>query len=209
MVEVQMVESDRRADSGLDLRPGLGRRSKTGAPALRKLLLLVHIISSLGWLGAIAAYVGLTADLLTNDNPQAVGQIYLAMQLIVWSVILPLAVTTLLTGILQGLVTPWGLLRYYWVGAKLLLNVFAVIVLLDYTQELRYFGAAAGQAVLSSTELDNLRGSNHLVHAIGGMVVLIVASALAVYKPWGLTRYGLRARQRGQQQRQDSRAAVA
>ena len=45
-------------------------------------------------------------------------------------VIVPLAIASLLTGVVQALATPWGLFRHYWVVIKLFLTVFATLVLL-------------------------------------------------------------------------------
>ena len=51
---------------------------------------------------------------------------------------------SLLTGLVQSLGTKWGLFSHYWVLAKLLINVFANIVLLIYMPALSYLAELAG-----------------------------------------------------------------
>jgi hypothetical protein len=89
-----------------------------------------------GWLGAVAGFLALAVAGLTSQDAQTVRAAYVTMELTGWFVLVPLALASLLTGLVQSLGTTWGLFRHYWVLAKLLINVFATIVLLLYTQTL-------------------------------------------------------------------------
>ncbi len=160
-------------------------------PRFRKLLLTAHITLSVGWLGAVAAFLVLSIAGLTSRNAETVRGAYLAMKLIAWFVIVPLAVASLLSGIVQSLCTTWGLFRHYWVLAKLFLTVFATIVLLLKMKLIGYVAGAAATAALSSADLHKPR-MELVVHAGGGLLVLLVITTLSVFKPWGLTRYGQR-----------------
>ena len=111
---------------------------------LRKLALTAHIIFSVGWFGAVAAFLALAVAGLTSRDTQLVRTAYAAMELTARWVIVPLAVASLLSGIIQSLGTPWGLVRHYWVLAKLLLTTFATIILLA---KMPLIGYAARQAV--------------------------------------------------------------
>jgi hypothetical protein len=102
-----------------------------------------------------------------------------------------LALASLVTGLVQSLGTTWGLLRHYWVLAKLLINVFATIVLLLYMQTLGSLGEAA-ERPLSGDDLSGLRSPSPVLHAGAALLLLVAATALAVYKPPGMTRYGRR-----------------
>jgi hypothetical protein len=97
-------------------------------PRLRKLVLTAHITFSVGWFGAVAAFLALAIAGLTNRDVQMVRTAYAAMELTARFVIVPLAIASLLSGIVQSLGTTWGLFRHYWVLAKLLLTTFATIV---------------------------------------------------------------------------------
>ena len=82
--------------------------------------------------------------------------------------------------------------RHYWVLFKLLINVFANIVLLMYMPTLDYFSGIAADATLSSGDLLLLRDPSPVLHASLALLLLLVAVVLAVYKPRGMTRYGAR-----------------
>jgi hypothetical protein len=99
-------------------------------PSFRKLFLTAHITFSVGWLGAVAAFLALVIAGLTSRDVHMVRAAYSAMELTARFVIVPLAFASLLSGLIQSLGTPWGLFRHYWVLVKLLLTIFATIVLL-------------------------------------------------------------------------------
>ncbi|MGH9905788.1 MAG: hypothetical protein ACRD8U_09435, partial [Pyrinomonadaceae bacterium] len=60
-------------------------------PRLRKFALTTHVASSVGWLGSVASFLALAVVGLTSKNIQTVRAAYLAMELIAWFVIIPLA----------------------------------------------------------------------------------------------------------------------
>ena len=162
-------------------------------PHLRNFTLIAHIVFSVGWIGAIAAYLVLDIAVVISKNDQTLRAAYIAMDLIISSAIVPLAFASLLTGLVVSLGTKWGLFRNYWVIAKLLLTVFATIILLIETQTISYMANIAADPTTSSDDLVAL-GST-LVHSIGGLVVLLLTMILSVYKPRGMTRYGWRKQQ--------------
>jgi len=90
--------------------------------------------------------------------------------------------------------TPWGLFRHYWVVAKLLLTIFATVVLLKKMPLIGYAAHRAAETPLPTAAL-RATGFPLLVHGVGGILVLLVITALSVYKPWGLTLYGRRKQQ--------------
>ena len=161
----------------------------TLTPRLRRTLLLAHIASSVGWLGAVAAYIALDLTAVTSEDEQLVRAAHLAMEVTVQWVIVPLALTTVVIGVLTALGTPWGLLRHYWVVVKLLLTLLATAVLLAETRTIGSLADAA-RTVADPRELP---GS--LPHSVGGLIVLLLVLVLSVYKPKGVTRYGWRKQQ--------------
>jgi ABC-type anion transport system duplicated permease subunit len=90
----------------------------TLTPSLRKLTLTVHVMSSVGWFGAVAAFLALAVAALTSQDAQLVRSADLAMDLTAWFVIVPLCFASLLTGLVSSLGTHWGLFRHYWVACK-------------------------------------------------------------------------------------------
>ena len=159
------------------------------APRLRKVALAVHITLSVGWIGAVAGYIGLEVAAATSRDAQTLRAAYLAMELIAWYVIVPLALASLLTGLIMSLGTRWGQFRHYSL-ISLLLTIIATVVLLVETQTINYFADTAADPTTSSNDLRAL--GNTLVHSVGGTVVLLVILVLNMYKPRGMTRYGWR-----------------
>ncbi len=162
--------------------------------SLRKAALTAHVVSSVGWLGAVAVVVALAVAGVAAEDAQTVRAVYLAMELSGWFVLVPLSVASLLTGLLQSLGSTWGVFRHYWVVAKLVINVFATIVLLVYMQTLAYLAGIAADTGLPSDDLGVLRTPSVVLHAAAALLLLLVATVLAVYKPRGMTRYGQRKR---------------
>ena len=156
-----------------------------------KFALTAHVTSSVGLLGSIAAFLALAVAGLISQDAQMVRAAYLAMELIARFVIVPLAFASLLTGLIQFLGTPWGLFRHYWVVVKLLLTVFAAVVLLVKMELIGYAARVAAETTLSRVHL-RAAGIQLVVHAAVGLLVLLVPAVLSVYKPPGVTRYGQR-----------------
>ena len=167
----------------------------TVSPRLRKLVLTAHVVSSVGWLGAVATTLALGILGLTSHDAQTVRGAYLALEATGWSVLVPLSIGSLLSGVVQSLGTTWGLFRHYWVVFKLMINAVASVVLLMYMQTLGFFADVAAQPTSSGADLGVLRSPSVVIHAGGALLLLIVATILAVYKPRGVTRYGWRKQQ--------------
>jgi len=157
------------------------------SPTLRKWALTVHIISSVGWLGTVAVFLVFSLTALLERDTELVRAADLAMGLTARILIVPLAFASLLTGIVQSLGTTWGLLRHYWIVAKLSLTVVATVVLLLKMELISHVAAAT----LAGADLHQAR-MQLVVHAGGGLLVLLVITTLSVFKPWGQTRFGRR-----------------
>ncbi|MGM1057752.1 hypothetical protein [Saccharothrix sp. Mg75] len=144
-------------------------------PAPRKAWLLLHVVSSVGWLGVTVGLLALA--LAAFDAPQ----LYRAMALLGDVVVLPLALTALATGLLLSFGTRWGLVRHRWVLVKFVLTAVAVTAT---TFGLRgtLHDAADGDP--------GTAGAGALSAACVSLVLYLVATALSVFKPWGRTRWG-------------------
>lgn len=163
------------------------------SPMVRKAALTLHVACSVGWLGAAAAYLAVAIRALASADSAAMRASYPTLELLGWSVIVPLCGAALLSGLLQSLGTPWGLFRHYWVVAKLALTLAATGVLLGHLPAVRHAADLAAQPATSLADMGMLP-TQLVVHAAGGMVVLLAITALSVFKPWGLTPLGRRAR---------------
>lgn len=157
-------------------------------PFFRKLALTMHLTFSVGWIGTVVAYLALGISAVASQDAQTVRAAWIAMELTGWYVIVPLALAALLTGIVMSLGTPWGLFRNYWVLFSLVLTILATFVLLLHMPRVSALANVAREA--DSTDLGRLGGD--LFHPGVGLLVLLVITALNVYKPRGLTPYGWR-----------------
>lgn len=170
--------------------PGL-RPQMTMGPRIRKLALSAHLTFSVGWIGTVMVYLALGVSASTSHDVDTVRAAWTAMEITGWYVIVPLAVASLLTGLVMALGTKWGLFRHYWVTISFALTVTAVVVLVLHMPTV---SASADFAQTATGErLEALGGD--LLHPAIGLVVLVVVQVLNLYKPAGVTRYGWRKQQ--------------
>jgi hypothetical protein len=163
----------------------------TMPPGVRKFALTAHVTSSVGWLGAVVSFLALAVAGVASEDTQIVQTAYLAMHLTTWFVIVPFCLAALTTGVMQSLGTPWGLFRHYWVATKLLLTVLATIILFVHTQPIARVAEVASTTALASADLRQVR-LQLVGDTAAALFVLLVTTALSVYKPWGMTPYGVR-----------------
>ena len=179
-------------------------------PGFRKFALAVHVTVSVGWIGAVVAYLALGVSAVTSQDAQTIRAAYLAMELTGWYAIVPLALAALLTGLIMSLGTVWGLFRHYWVFISLGLTIFATVVLLLHMPTVSALADVA--RVADGADLSGLGGD--LFHPGVGLLLLVVIAVLNMYKPRGVTPYGWRKQQEERKRRasqppqQDEQQAV-
>ena len=143
-------------------------------PKARKTWLLLHVITSVGWLGVTIGMLVLALAAL--DAPQ----LYTAMELLGDLVVLPLALGSLVTGVVLSLGTKWGLVKHRWVLVKFVLTVIAVVAT---TFSLRSGLHEAADGVVAA-------GGDVLAAACVSLALYTFNTVLSVFKPWGRTRWG-------------------
>ncbi len=163
-------------------------------PRLRKAALILHVGTSVGWLGAVAAFLILAMAAATTQDEWMTRAAYASMETIGRLALVPLSIASLVTGIIQSLGTPWGLIRHYWVIVKLLTTVLATVVLLLYMETLTLLADAARNPAVSVGPGELLPNASPVLHAGAALIVLGVALGLSIYKPRGLTGFGIPAR---------------
>ena len=167
---------------GLDGAPWwqLGARTRKG-------VLVVHAVSAGAWIGidVVMGVLVFTALLAGSEGTRALC--YQALKLFaVW----PLIVTGLVclaSGVVLGLGTKYGLVRYWWVPIKLALNVVLVVLVV--------FALRPGVIEMAEQGRRFMAGETASL-AVGGLIfppivstsALLVATVLAVFKPWGRIR---------------------
>jgi uncharacterized membrane protein len=163
-----------------------GVRWRLGA-GTRKGVLLVHIASGGVWLGIDVVMAVLVFRALTTDEDRTKALAFQALELVaVWPLLLT-GLVCLLTGLLLGLSSKYGLVRYWWVTVKLVLNLVLTALVLV---------ALAPQVAATAEEARRFVAGEPATLAVGDLIfppivsptALVVAFVLAVYKPWGRIR---------------------
>jgi hypothetical protein len=149
------------------------------SPRVRRAVLTVHIIASVGLLGDVAVIVAINVRAATTTDPQLAASAYELLSMFPVLFGIPLSLTSLATGVTLGLGSKWGVLRYRWVTAKLLLNVSVILVgafLIGPATAAMVDGRDASEAVLIAASAYDV-------------VALVLATGLSVFKP-GVSRAG-------------------
>lgn len=142
-------------------------------PATRRALLVVHIASGVGLLGSVAAVLAINVRAASTADTELAAASYelLAMFTVLFGI--PLSLTALASGILLGLSSAWGVLRYGWVVAKLVLLLGVILVgtfvLGPGTDAMRTGRGGAEARLIAGSVYD--------------VVALSVATGLSVFKP--------------------------
>lgn len=161
-----------------------------------KLILTTHIVFSAGWFGTVAVFIALAISSVNSQNPGSIYGALLAMQITSFYVIVPFCLAALITGIILAISTKWGLVKYYWIVAKLFLTVFSTILLIMHLKPISMLAemATIKKGMIMDMHMEQLR---IIFDAAAGLMVLAAIIAISVYKPWGKTTYGITGRLRG------------
>lgn len=163
-------------------------------PGLLKAFLISHITVSVGWLGAVAVFLSLAITSILSKNVQAVNAACMAMEISAWFIILPFCIASLVTGIIQALITKWGLLNHYWIIVKLILTLGSTILLILH---LKPIGQLAG-IVSDPPVINGYSGLQIQMVADSGaaLLVLLTMITISIYKPWGKTNNAIQGKSR-------------
>jgi hypothetical protein len=152
----------------------------------RKLWLTLHLLSAGTWIGVDVIVAVLVAVGTFGDTLATRALAYRALgTFVVWPM-LTAGVICLLTGLVLGWTTKWGLLRYWWVAVKLVLNVALCTLILLALQPGMADVRAYGETQLSGP----VDPADLYFPPIVSLTLLSFATVLAVYKPWGRIRRG-------------------
>ncbi|MEU4377759.1 DUF2269 family protein [Pseudonocardia alni] len=177
------------APSPLRATAARARRTRGGrrklSPRNRKILLVAHVVVSVGWLGAATAMMTLALRGLISTDPVVRVSAYETMHYFDLAVNAPLSISMLITGILCSALTPWGLIRHWWILTKLILSA-ALLLSIPFLsaprlRELADTIPAAAEPAGSAAEV--------LAISITGVTVLTAITVLSIFKPWGRTRW--------------------
>jgi hypothetical protein len=97
------------------------------------------------------------------------------------------ALVSLVTGVVLGWSSKWGLVRYWWVGTKLALNLLLCVLIVFLLQP------GMDEVGEHGRELQDGSTTAHALPTLFfppsvSLSLLTLATVLAVFKPWGRTR---------------------
>lgn len=154
---------------------------------------LAHLIAALGWIGADVVVGVLAVTGFASGDPGTIAVSYIALHAFAVPVLLTFGLTALGSGLLLSVGSGLGIIRYWWVAAKLLINVILSGLVLVLLQP-RLATAGAEAARVDGTLADRLGGISLdlLFPAFVSGAALLAASLLGTFKPWGRTPFGRR-----------------
>ncbi|TCO55238.1 hypothetical protein [Actinocrispum wychmicini] len=145
------------------------------AKGTRRGLLVTHIVAAGTWIG-MDVVMGVLVFTALSDRDLLAANINALAQFAVWP-LLTAGLVCLVSGVLLGLGTRYGLVRYWWVAVKLALNVVLCTLVLFSLRPGVEEAVATGQP-----------GDSMAFPPIVSTTALLFATFLSVYKPWGRVR---------------------
>ncbi|MDT7728450.1 MAG: hypothetical protein QOI21_5026 [Actinomycetota bacterium] len=151
----------------------------------RRWFLLTHVICSVGWIGIELALLTLGLIGLLDSDPVVTRSAHVVAGILGGIFYFPTAALTLVSGVILGLGTKWGLVRHHWVLVKLVFNValllggsFLVVPAFEKASD-----AATRNEPIGDTAI-------MMVSAMtAGLTLLLIATQLSIFKPWPKTRW--------------------
>ena len=161
------------------------------SPRTRKVVLLLHIATAGAWLGMDLVLGILVVTALTTDPVASGAAATSIVRFTTWPLV-AVGLATLASGIVLGVGSKYGLVRYWWVFVKLVLNIVLVVLVI------RLLGP--GTVELSGAGREALAGGTTptvtlqlLFPPLVSSTAVLTAIALSVFKPWGRRARGRRA----------------
>jgi hypothetical protein len=158
----------------------LGRRT-------RRAVLVLHIASAGAWIGLDVVMATLVFTAMATDDVSTQALCYQALELFAVWPMLATGLLCLATGLLLGLGTKFGLLRYWWVAIKLVLNIVLTTLVVVALRPGVYEAAELGR-VLALGDIASADVGDLVFPPIVSPLALMFAMTLSVYKPWGRIR---------------------
>jgi hypothetical protein len=175
-------------------------------PRFRRVALIVHITTAVGWLGSTVTVLTLSiTGLLTSGSNLRQAAYYVVFRVLNPGASVPLAFLGLVSGTVLAIRGTFGLIRHRWVLTKLIASLVAVLI----NQRVTKAGASQMTERLAAGQSVGFAGTQVLLGACLSLVILIMNVSLSVTKPWGMTRWGVRHNDRRRQERRVSGAPAS
>ena len=153
----------------------------------RRVVLILHIVASGAWIGIDVMVAVLVWTGRFGADADVRGLAYRALAAFVVWPMLTAGLVSLVTGIVLGLGTKWGLVRYRWVAVKLVLNVVLCTLIVVALEPGMDAVAAYGRDLAAGAGTPEAVSSLFFPPAVS-LTTLTFATVLSVVKPWGRLR---------------------
>lgn len=154
----------------------------------KKWLLSLHILFAAIMLGTSVTFLILSITAVSTKDSGLVLSCYKAMHVLSETSVRASVIGTIVTGILLSLWTHWGLVKYYWIIAKEVLTLVAVIL----GPIGMYIWTLQGISLLTDVGVEGANQGAYVVNTISlfigiglQIISLIAMYLLSVFKPWG------------------------
>ncbi|MFJ7082743.1 DUF2269 domain-containing protein [Streptomyces griseus] len=150
---------------------------------VRRGVLVAHVAVSVSWLGLTVGLLTLGLTAFLTGDPATASAATRAMKVFGDWLVVPVALLSLVSGLVLALGTPWGLARHRWVWIKFWLTLI--------TTGLSIFSLHPG---IDAAVADEVVDINLVIAPSVATATYLFITAISVLKPWGLTRRGRRLR---------------
>jgi hypothetical protein len=153
----------------------------------RKAFLAAHILSGAAWFGIDLALGILMVTALVTDDPRTAGMAVQAVELFAIWPMFAASIACLACGVVLGIGSKYGLVRYWWVAVKLAANVLMSTLIVVSLRPGIGEAASIGQRLMAGDRTAAVP-SDLLFPVCVAPSMLIAAYLLSVFKPWGRIR---------------------
>ncbi len=151
---------------------------------IRRINLIAHLSSSLGWFGSVLVFTILAITALNITDNQITSSLLISLKYTTWLVILPLCFASLATGVIQAIGTKWRLLKHYWIIVKLILTIISTLLLILHLAPIDVM--ANGALVTGSLSKNLTIDLMSIISKAGAAILALLAiTTISIYKPWG------------------------
>ncbi len=164
-------------------------------PKPRKALVAAHAVSAACWIGVALTFVAMSVVAMSTKDIHVTKTVFELMAVFDITLLPWTNFATFLTGIALSMTTKWGLIRYYWVAAKIAIAVGILVMAFGFLHDsLERAGEEAAALAVTGGNAAQLSGAADVVLWGFGcaMLSLVGALLLSLYKPGGATRRGRR-----------------
>jgi hypothetical protein len=157
-------------------------------PRARKAVVVAHVVSIAAWIGLDAAKTILVFTGIVAGDRDTVALAYRALGTFLgWPLVIA-SLAALVTGLVLGLGTKWGVLTHRWVAAKLAITLVLAVLVCFVLAPMLSEVAAYGEALAAGADPTPTAVADLVYPAVVAPTALLAATVLSVVKPWGRIR---------------------